>query len=90
MKRFAVVLTILALLLVGVAPAAFAGNQPSQGERSTGRNVAGTGDGPHCHVLIVDSAQEQFVIQVFPSHAGHVASGPGHVFAADLDCDGAP
>jgi hypothetical protein len=90
MRRSVVLVVVVLLLLVGLVPVAFAANQPSQGEHSTGRNEAGFGEGPHCHVLIVDSAQQQFVIRTFPSHQGHASSGVGHVFAADVDCDGAP
>jgi hypothetical protein len=51
---------------------------------------AGFGGGPHCHVLVVDSAQEQFdLIRVFPSHTAHVHTGlVDGVFVADPDCDG--
>jgi hypothetical protein len=76
---------------LALAPAAYAqSNQPSEGENSTGRNAAGFGGGPHCHLLVVDSAQEKFdVIRVFPSHRAHVASGTSDgVFVADSDCDG--
>jgi hypothetical protein len=76
---------------LALAPAAYGqSNQPSAGESSTGRNDAGFGGGPHCHLLVVDSAQDQFdFIQVFPSHRAHVASGMSDgVFVADLDCDG--
>lgn len=86
MRRVIVLLTT-ALALAAMAPAAFADNQPGQGERSTDRNPAGFGGGPHCHVLTVDSAQEQFVIRVFPSHTGHDNSRSG-VMAADPNCDG--
>ena len=74
-----------------VLPAAYGqSNQPSEGESSTGRNEAGFGGGPHCHLLVVDSAQDRFdFIQVFPSHRAHVASGTADgVFVADPDCDG--
>jgi hypothetical protein len=90
MKRTVVVLIVVALALLGPAPAAWAQAQPSQGESSTGRNDAGFGGGPHCHLLVVDSAQGSFdTIQVFPSHTAHVHSGLADgVFAADADCDG--
>jgi hypothetical protein len=90
MRRIVVVL-IIVLASLGLAPAAFAQTQPSQGESSTGRNEAGFGGGPHCHLLIVDSAQDNFVLRVFPSHTGHLHSGLSDgVFAADADCDGMP
>lgn len=88
MKRgaaFAFAFTAAAALLG--QPAA-AENQPSRGEHSTGRNDAGFGGGPHCHVLVVDS-NGRFTVRVFPSHTAHVHSGlAGGVFAADPDCDG--
>jgi hypothetical protein len=76
--------------LVLLAPAsALADTQPSQGARSTGRNDAGFGGGPHCHVLIGAGNQEAFdTIVVYPSHQGHDASGLTHIFAADPNCDG--
>jgi hypothetical protein len=90
MKRTVVVLVISALASLGPVPAAFAQTHPSQGENSTGRNDAGFGGGPHCHVLVVDNAQDRFdAIRVFPSHTGHLHSGLADgVFAADADCDG--
>jgi hypothetical protein len=86
-----IVLVVVVLALLGPAAGAWAAtNQPSQGDQSTGRNDAGFGGGPHCHVLIVDSAQSQFDhITVYPSHTGHASSGlTDGVFAADPDCDG--
>jgi hypothetical protein len=90
MKRTVVVLIIAVLASLGAAPAAFAQTHPSQGENSTGRNDAGFGGGPHCHVLVVDNAQAAIdTIRVFPSHTGHLNSGLADgVFAADPDCDG--
>ena len=79
MKRIVVVLAVVALLLVGALPAALAANESSQGEQSTGRNAAGFGGGPHCHELIVESAEGT---RVYPSHRAHLSSGVGHVFAA--------
>jgi hypothetical protein len=92
MKRTVVVLVVMALMLLGPISGAWAQNQPSQGEQSTGRNDAGFGGGPHCHVLIVDSAQANFdFIRAFPSHTGHASSGLADaVFAADSNCDGLP
>lgn len=87
MKR-AVVIVVTVLLVLGVlAPAAIAANQPTRGDSSRGRNEAGHGGGPHCHVLTVDSAQEQFTLWVFPSHTGHANSAAG-TFAADFNCNG--
>jgi hypothetical protein len=74
--------------LVLLAPAtALADTQPSQGETSTGRNEAGFGGGPHCHVLIREGNHFQTIL-VYPSHQGHDSSGLTHIFAADPDCDG--
>lgn len=90
MKRAFVVAAVI-LTSVGYASAASADpNQPGQGESSTGRNDAGFGGGPHCHVLVIDSAQERFdLIRVFPSHTAHAHSGLADgPFAADPDCDG--
>jgi hypothetical protein len=91
MKRTLIVLIVVALALLGPASGAWAApSHPSQGDNSTGRNEAGFGGGPHCHVLIVDSARASFeTIRVFPSHTAHVHSGLADgVFAADPDCDG--
>ena len=91
MKRALVVSTVVVLTSFGLASAASADpNQPGQGESSTGRNAAGFGGGPHCHVLVVDSAQDQFdLIRVFPSHTAHDRTGLVEgVFMADSDCDG--
>lgn len=90
MKRAFVVAAVI-LTSVGYASAASADpNQPGQGESSTGRNDAGFGGGPHCHVLVIDNAQERFdLIRVFPSHTAHAHSGLADgPFAADPDCDG--
>jgi hypothetical protein len=92
MKRVLVAAAVV-VMSFGFASAASADhNQPGQGETSTGRNDAGFGGGPHCHVLVVDSAQDQFdFIRVFPSHTGHASSGLADgPFAADGDCDGLP
>ena len=88
MKRVLVIVIALVLSVVALPPT-WADNQPGQGETSTDRNPAGFGGGPHCHVLIVDSANEQFDVRVFPSHTGHANSRTG-VMAADLNCDGVP
>jgi hypothetical protein len=79
-KAFATLVGALVLL----APAtALADPQPTEGINSTGRNEAGFGGGPHCHVLISAGNQEAFEeIRVFPSHTAHLASGIGHVFNA--------
>jgi hypothetical protein len=91
MKRAFVVVAAAVLTSFGLVSAAAAEpNQPGQGESSTGRNEAGFGGGPHCHVLLVDSAQDRFdLIRVFPSHTAHAHTGLADgVFAADADCDG--
>ena len=92
MRRAFVVLVVAMLASLGTASMASAQNQPGQGENSTGRNDAGFGGGPHCHLLVVDSAQSQFdFIRVFPSHTAHVHTGlPSGVFMADANCDGLP
>lgn len=92
MRRMLLVMATVVLMVLGSASAAFAQNQPGEGENSTGRNDAGFGGGPHCHVLAVDNAGGNFeFIRVFPSHRGHEASGlPDRVFVADADCDGLP
>jgi hypothetical protein len=92
MKRAFVLSAVAVLTSFGLASAASAEpNQPSEGEHSTVRNDAGFGGGPHCHVLLVDGAQDQFdLIRVFPSHTAHAHTGlVDGVFAADADCDGA-
>jgi hypothetical protein len=92
MRRAFVVLAVAMLTSLGTASMASAQNQPGQGENSTGRNEAGFGGGPHCHVLMVENAQGHFdVIRVFPSHTAHVATGLAEgPFVADADCDGVP
>lgn len=93
MKRTITVLAGTGAVLLALASAGLAApNQPGQGESSTGRNDAGFGGGPHCHVLVVDSAQTEFdLIRVYPSHTAHVHTGlPTRIFAADADCDGQP
>lgn len=80
-----------ALLLAATAAPAFADTQPTGGTASEGRNDAGFGGGPHCHVnLVASEHQDVFdLIAVYPSHTGHVHTGlPTGVFQADPDCDG--
>ena len=88
MHRLLAALLVTVLMLVGSTSVAGAVNQPGEGERSTGRNEAGFGGGPHCHVLVANEGHGPFTIQVFPSHTGHVHAG-NDVFNADVDCDGA-
>jgi hypothetical protein len=91
MKRAFLVAAVVTLTTFGLASAASAEpNQPGQGENSTGRNDSGFGGGPHCHVLAVASAQDQFdLIRVFPSHTAHDHTGlVDGVFVADANCDG--
>ena len=92
MKRVVVLVLSLLMIVATLAPAAAAaGNQPSQGERADGRNPAGFGGGPHCHVLLVNSGSGPYdFIAVYPSHTGHASSANAGVLAADLNCDGAP
>ena len=87
MRRVLAALMVTVLALAGGTSMAGAANQPGQGERSTGRNEAGFGGGPHCHVLVANQGHGPFTIRVFPSHTAHVHAG-NDVFNADLDCDG--
>jgi len=87
MKRLLTATIVATLTLVGSASMAGAENQPSQGERSTGRNDAGFGGGPHCHVMAVNADQSTFEVRVFPSHTGHMHAG-NDIFLPDPDCDG--
>jgi hypothetical protein len=87
MRRLLAALLVTVLALAGSTSMAGAANQPGEGERSTGRNEAGFGGGPHCHVLVANEGHGPFTIRVFPSHTAHVHSG-NDVFNADLDCDG--
>lgn len=81
------------VLTFAVAGAVFADTQPTNGDASTGRNDAGFGGGPHCHINTIASEHNEQVdfIAVYPSHTGHVSSGLGEgPFAADPNCDGDP
>ena len=86
MRKILATVAVGALLLGGAAPA-LADPHPSQGSHSEVRNEQGFGEGPHCHVLIENHTPFDST-PTFPSHTAHLASGVGHVFAADLDCDG--
>jgi hypothetical protein len=86
MQRLVTGMMVAALALGGSASMAGAENQPGQGERSTDRNSAGFGGGPHCHVMVANEAGP-FTIRVFPSHTGHGHAG-NDIFNADSDCDG--
>ena len=90
--RKIVLALVPALLLLAVAAPAMADTQPSNGESSTGRNDAGFGGGPHCHVNTIASEHSPFdFVVVYPSHQGHVSSGLGEgPFVADTNCDGDP
>jgi hypothetical protein len=93
MKRFLIAGAALALGAVAMPSVALAvdENQPSQGQNSTGRNDAGFGGGPHCHVLRSSHGAPFEWIRVFPSHQGHASSGTADgPFLADPDCDGDP
>ena len=87
-KAVLVLLLLFVFLMLLSLPAAA---QPTRGDNSTqagdeteveGRNDAGYGGGPHCHVLIRDTD-----INVYPSHQGHDASGLTHIFTP-TDCEG--
>jgi hypothetical protein len=92
MRRSVAVVLGLVLMFAALLPAAALGAQPGRGESSTGRNDAGFGGGPHCHVLTVrGDATPHGYIRVFPSHTAHESTGlPARIFAADGDCDGQP
>jgi hypothetical protein len=86
MRKILATVAVGALLLGGASPA-LADPHPSEGATSEGRNEQGFGGGPHCHVLIENNTPFDST-PAFPSHTAHVASGFGHVFDADPDCDG--
>ena len=96
MRKLILVVVPAALVLATAAPAAAqVVSQPSQGERSAGRNIQGTGFGPHCHVVVAatgNSASPFPNISVMPSHTAHLATnaaiGGSAVFRADPNCDG--
>ena len=92
MRRILIATALVTLTSLGAASTAFAQEtQPSEGEASTGRNDAGFGGGPHCHVLRDSHGAPFEFIQVFPSHMGHASSGTADgPFLADPDCDGDP
>ena len=87
MKRLLTALVVSVVVLVGGASVAGAENQPGQGEHSVGRNDAGFGGGPHCHVVVANEGSGPFSIRSFPSHTGHSHAG-NDVFLPDPDCDG--
>ncbi len=74
MRKAAVVAATV--LVLGAAPSAAA--HPSEG-----RNEHGFGEGPHCHVLVVNNNGNP----AYPSHTGHTHAG-NDIFNADPDCDG--
>ena len=92
MKRAVVLVLSMLVIVATLAPAASAArNQPTRGETADGRNPAGFGGGPHCHVLLVNSGAGPYdFIAVYPSHTGHASSSNAGVLAADFDCDGLP
>jgi hypothetical protein len=93
MSRHKLIAATALALGVAAPSVAFADdNQPSEGETSTGRNDAGFGGGPHCHLLAVEHAEGHFTyVRVFPSHTGHARSGGADgPFIADANCDGLP
>ena len=94
-KPVLAVLPAAVLLATAVPVAAQEVSQPSQGERSAGRNIHGTGFGPHCHVVVPATGSSPFqFIAVMPSHRAHLstnaAQGASSVFQADPNCDGDP
>ena len=96
MRKLALVVVPAVLLLGTAAPVgAQEVSQPSQGEESAGRNINGTGFGPHCHVVVPATGSSPFqFIAVMPSHTAHLstnaAQGASSVFQADPNCDGDP
>jgi hypothetical protein len=87
MKRLLAAFLVTVLTLAASTSIAGASNQPGQGEHSTGRNEAGFGGGPHCHVVVANEGHGPFTIRAFPSHTGHLHAG-NDIFNADPDCDG--
>jgi hypothetical protein len=96
MRKLVLAVVPTAVLLAAAAPvAAQEVSQPSQGDASAGRNIQGTGFGPHCHVVVPATGSGPFqFIAVMPSHTGHLstnaAQGASAVFQADPNCDGDP
>ena len=96
MRKQVLVLVPAALVLATAAPvAAQERAHPSQGEHTAGRNIHGTGFGPHCHVVVAATGHAPFpFISVMPSHTAHLSTnaalGANAVFQADLNCDGDP
>ena len=60
---------LAAILALGITSAAY-------GHPSENRSETGFHSGPHCHMNV---HSDNFA---FPSHMGHLASGPGNVFNA--------
>ena len=96
MRKLILVVVPAALLLATAAPAtAQVAAHPSQGEQSAGRNIQGTGFGPHCHVVVAATGSAPFpFISVMPSHTAHLPTNAAirasAVFQADPNCDGDP
>ncbi|SRR6266508_572204 len=95
MRKLVVTTLAAALLVSSAVPVAAQETQPSQGANSAGRNIQGTGFGPHCHVVVPASGQGAFdFIAVMPSHTAHLATNEalsaGAIFQADPNCDGDP
>jgi hypothetical protein len=81
--------TIAAAMVAGMsvitlaAPASAAINPGSQVVNSGARNAeAQPFVGPHCHINLKSGAITG------AAHTGHVITGNGEIFLADLDCDG--
>jgi hypothetical protein len=95
MRKLVLALLPAVLLVSSALPVVAQEAQPSQGDSSAGRNIQGTGFGPHCHVVVPVSGQGPFdFIAVMPSHEAHLATnaalGASAVFEADPNCDGDP
>lgn len=90
-KHAVIAAAVLALGVSAGSSVAMADNESSQGDHSTGRNEAGFGEGPHCHVIEMEAADGTTTyLEVYPSHTGHASSGGNGPFIADGNCDGAP
>jgi hypothetical protein len=84
MRRTLLVLCLVVSLVMLLAPVALA--QESQGANSERRNETAFHGGPHCHINLVASANQDDVIAVFPSHKAHAQTGLADGIFAATDC----
>lgn len=85
MRRTLSMICLVVALVILLAPVALAQSQPTSGDNSADRNAAAVFGGPHCHVNLVASENQDAwdEIWVFPSHNAHVQTGLSDgVFAA--------